>query len=120
MDFYVDNETLIICASGPSVYECEFAGKDYCTKVTADVNQLKAKAIMDSNGTITIVENSDLSQLYVDIRRKRNALLAASDWTQLEDSRERKDVWAKYRQELRDLPNNLTDPTQVVWPAPPS
>jgi hypothetical protein len=27
--------------------------------------------------------------------------------------------WYAYRQALRDLPENTTDPAQVVWPKPP-
>lgn len=34
----------------------------------------------------------------------RNALLAASDWTQLADAQCDKTVWATYRQALRDFP----------------
>jgi hypothetical protein len=83
------------------------------------------KGVVAEDGTIGLIQDLQKSEVKTDaqwaqLRAERNARLTASDWTQLEDSRERKDVWANYRQELRDLPNNLTDPTQVVWPAPPS
>ena len=57
------------------------------------------------------------------LRNERTSRLSASDWTQARDSpltTEQQDAWAAYRKELRDLPLNTQDPTQVVWPTPPS
>lgn len=56
-----------------------------------------------------------------DIREKRNRLLLESDWTQLSDSPlsvEKREEWAIYRQELRDI-TNYASPDQVVWPSEP-
>jgi hypothetical protein len=54
------------------------------------------------------------------IRSQRNDLLAASDWTQAADAPVDAKVWAAYRQALRDLPANITDPTaEIKWPEPP-
>lgn len=54
------------------------------------------------------------------IRERRNALLAASDWTQAADAPVDAKAWAAYRQALRDLPATVKDPTQPVdWPTPP-
>lgn len=53
------------------------------------------------------------------VREHRNALLNASDWTQIPDAPVDASVWAEYRQELRDLPNNIKDPKNPVWPTPP-
>ena len=58
-------------------------------------------------------------QKWNEIRSKRNSLLSQSDWTQLEDSRENKEVWATYRQELRDIPQTFSTPETVVWPSKP-
>ena len=53
------------------------------------------------------------------MRKKRNALLAASDWTQLPDvPLETKEAWAAYRQALRDI-TEQPDPFNIVWPTPP-
>jgi hypothetical protein len=38
------------------------------------------------------------------IRKVRNQLLKDCDWTQLPDSNVDKQLWADYRQQLRDLP----------------
>ena len=55
-----------------------------------------------------------------EIRIERNRLLAASDWTVLADSPTPTAAWKAYRQELRDLPANTTDPFNPVWPTPPA
>lgn len=55
------------------------------------------------------------------IRSKRNALLAACDWTQATDSplsAEDKACYAQYRQALRDMPATC-DPANPDWPAKP-
>lgn len=48
-------------------------------------------------------------------RAVRNSLLQQSDWTQLNDTQntltnEEKENWDSYRQQLRNLPENITDP----------
>lgn len=70
-------------------------------------------------------EVAELNQQGIDgawnaIRHQRNQLLAASDWTVLGDSPTPTAAWKAYRQQLRDLPANTTDPFNVVWPTPPS
>ena len=57
-------------------------------------------------------------------RQKRNDLLAASDWTQFNDSplaAEKKVEWATYRTALRDLPSHSNWPNLVNddWPTKP-
>ena len=53
------------------------------------------------------------------IRSERDALLAATDWTQLADAPVNRAAWAAYRTALRDLPANTPDPAAVVFPEPP-
>ena len=54
------------------------------------------------------------------LRNMRNALLAQTDWTQLEDIPVGiKSSYQRYRQELRDLPANITEPRNVIWPEQP-
>jgi len=57
---------------------------------------------------------------WTNLRTERDALLVASDWTQVADAPVDNLEWAGYRQALRDLPANTTDPTNPVWPTPPS
>ena len=57
-----------------------------------------------------------------EIRYSRNALLSASDWTQLSDnvlSAEKRAQWALYRQFLRDIPEQSDFPKNVTWPEKP-
>lgn len=54
------------------------------------------------------------------LRNQRNELLSASDWTVLADTPTNTAAWKAYRQQLRDLPANTTDPLNVVWPTPPA
>lgn len=52
-------------------------------------------------------------------RNKRNALLAECDWTQVADAPVDNLVWAVYRQELRDVPDQPGFPSIIVWPVQP-
>jgi len=59
------------------------------------------------------------------VRSKRNALLAASDWTQANDSPltdEAKASWVTYRTSLRNLPSHSNWPNleDSDWPVKPS
>jgi hypothetical protein len=54
------------------------------------------------------------------IRLDRNSLLNASDYTQIPDFPGDKEAWAAYRQELRDVPQEFSDPKDVVWPTKPN
>ena len=51
------------------------------------------------------------------VRRDRDSLIAASDWTQCADiSQATKDKWAPYRKALRDVPQQAGFPFDVIWP----
>lgn len=57
------------------------------------------------------------------LRGQRSRLLVSSDWTQSPDSPltdAKKQEWATYRQALRDLPANTTDPANPTWPTKPT
>lgn len=65
--------------------------------------------------------------LLQEVRYLRYVKLSSSDWTQAVDaplSDEKKAEWRTYRQSLRDimanLPADLDDPENVVWPTEPS
>lgn len=60
-------------------------------------------------------------QMTAGVRARRNALLTESDWTQLPDvSQATKDLWAAYRQALRDITAQAGFPTDVEWPVAPN
>lgn len=53
------------------------------------------------------------------VRKERSNKLLASDWTQLPDvPLATKEVWAVYRQALRDI-TDQSDPFNIVWPQSP-
>ena len=55
------------------------------------------------------------------LRKERNRRLSNSDWTQSRDVTLSNDAeWKTYRQSLRDLPANTSDPENVTWPTEPS
>lgn len=59
-------------------------------------------------------------ELAFGIRQERDNLLQASDWTQLPDvPQETKDLWAAYRQALRDITSQAGFPREVIWPVKP-
>ena len=53
------------------------------------------------------------------VREERSQRLAECDWTQLPDAPVDQEAWASYRQQLRDITDNITDPFNVTWPNPP-
>ena len=63
------------------------------------------------------------SFLWMKLRSERDNLLLSSDFTQLGDiglSETKKTEWVNYRQSLRDLPANTSDPANPTWPTRPS
>ena len=53
------------------------------------------------------------------LRAKRNQLLAETDYLALSDVTLSTEM-AEYRQALRDLPDNTSDPANPTWPVKPS
>ena len=68
----------------------------------------------------SIVEQEEIAEAWIALRKKRLRLLNKTDWTQVPDAPVDAAAWATYRQQLRDLPANTTDPRNVEWPVPPS
>lgn len=62
----------------------------------------------------------DLNKVTTRIKAERDNLLKGSDWTQLPDvPLTTKELWAGYRQELRDITMQKGYPTDIIWPTPP-
>lgn len=78
--------------------------------------------VTESNTTITYgwqVWDKSTEQIAAEIRSKRNALLKITDTHALADRTMTPEMIA-YRQALRDVPNQNTFPTSVVWPIQPT
>ena len=58
------------------------------------------------------------------LRVERNKRIAQTDYLAIPDyphpTEEVKQAWLDYRQSLRDLPANTTDPKNPVWPTAPN
>jgi len=93
-------------------------------------------AVRSEDGTITLEADpikvqAKLDAAWTQLRAERNRRLAATDWVALSDahlSQDRKDAWFAYRQELRDLPDVVTESMLVAtspsdsvpWPLDPT
>jgi|TARA_B100001094_G_scaffold326234_1_gene381976 hypothetical protein len=82
-----------------------------------------ATAYYSWNGTAWVINTTYVTAV---TRDRRNSYLNGSDWTQMVDSPltdAKKAEWVTYRQTLRDimanLPADLDDPDDVVWPTAP-
>lgn len=74
------------------VYDCATGQEKLVDMSDAEVAEVKA-----------LQESAKETQRQID-RAHRNALLAASDWTQMPDAPVDAEAWRKYRQTLRDHP----------------
>ena len=105
-------------------------------EVPEDLDPQCIMAVRADDGTIILQADptkvqARIAQAWTALRTERNARLAASDWTQLQDahlSAEKKSAWADYRQALRDLPDELANtvpegagpPDLFDWPLDPT
>lgn len=103
------------------------------TDVEPHGREIFARAVAGEFGSIKEYVPPPLpsvEEVAADIRKERNRLLQATDWSQAADvPQQTKDIWAPYRQELRDLPGDpnfpwydsfVTDGLNAVpWPHKP-
>ena len=102
--------------SAPS--DCVEISKERHAELLAE--QSAGKVIVgDSEGLPQSVTPATPALTWDAVRSKRNALLSASDWTQLADAPVNKDAWASYREVLRDITETFATPDAVVWPPKP-
>ncbi len=80
----------------------------------ADGNQIALDQALVDAAAIEVAAELALG----DLRRKRNLLLAETDYLALADAT-LTDEMRTYRQALRDLPANTADPANPVWPTKP-
>ena len=66
-------------------------------------------------------DSVDDTKTWSQIRADRDLRLKETDWTQTPDvPQETIWKWKTYRQDLRDIPQKQTDPTNITWPTKPS
>ena len=81
----------------------------------ADGNEV----VLDTAAVSAKVAELQAAEPWRILRKQRNRTLTESDWMANSDVT-MSDAWRTYRQELRDLPANTSDPANPVWPTPPS
>ena len=67
-------------------------------------------------------EEETLARKWLEVRNRRNYLLAQTDWVvtkAFETGGTVSDEWKTYRQALRDVPTQ-SDPDNITWPTKPS
>jgi len=94
-------------------------GHDYIISEEDVENKIVVDGVLTSLPS-EVIEQKKISRSWHNLRKERNYLLSECDWTQVPDAPVDSAAWATYRQQLRDLPANTTDPRNVVWPEPPS
>ena len=68
-------------------------------------------------------DEAEKARAWVELKNTRNEALLETDWSQVADapiSEATKEEYRQYRQALRDLPANTTDPRNPTWPTKPS
>ena len=65
------------------------------------------------------VDELKVTEPFYELRIKRDNLLKETDWMANSDVT-MSDAWKTYRQALRDLPANTSDPANPTWPTKPS
>lgn len=76
---------------------------------------------IDPNPPVQPPQPSD-EEKWEAIRLKRDKLLTQTDFIMLPDSPytdAERQAWATFRQQLRDLPDSVGNPDDVVWPVAP-
>ncbi len=77
-----------------------------------------------THSTVDDANDSEFTQkAWDELRGQRTGILFATDYTQLPDTAVTASgvtAYATYRQELRDLPANTSEPRTPTWPTEPS
>ena len=108
-----------ICNSEPFQIRRDLIGDSFKGKRLVLISATKKDGEWVRNYKEEKISDADLPRLQTQLRRKRASALAHSDWTQLADSglsKERKEAWRVYRQELRDLPKKYDHPIWCNFP----
>ena len=78
---------------------------------------------LDADAIATKTAELESDKAWSDLRKKRNSLIAETDWEIVKHKELGTNIPAAlktYRQALRDLPANTSDPATPTWPVKPS
>jgi len=117
-----------------TIYNLETGEIEHSTSTVAEINEVglsEGQGIIEGDyqpNNYKVVDGEAIQRtdnVLEILRNKRNELLKESDWTQLNDcplSDSKKQEWATYRQELRDLPSSqqaIDNIADVIFPTIP-
>lgn len=101
-----------------------YCDADGLSRVLEPGDALWDDAISGKFGEITPYEEPTAEEVQArladEARAFRNRLLTSSDWTQVADAPVDRAAWAEYRQALRDVPDQLGFPADIIWPTAPT
>ena len=86
---------------------------------TTTIRDMTPEEIAEREADILKQQQEEAIAVWDRLRSERNKRLSDCDWTQVVDAPVDQAAWSTYRQELRDLPANTTDPYDPVWPTKP-
>lgn len=97
----------------------EISDQDYRNLIDKQSKTPNSELVV-SGKTIDIVSKKpEDTRMWKHVRALRNQRLAECDYTQLPDFPGNKSEWVLYRQQLRDLPQEQSDPHNIAWPNEP-
>lgn len=88
-----------------------------CDGVEYQFSVVGTCAVEDYDGELPDRRNPE--EVAKQVREDRDKKLIESDWTQILDAPVDQAAWAKYRQALRDIPQQDGFPLNVIWPNEP-
>ena len=100
-------------------YDTDITTEDEFKKAFSVVGKTESEWGLTWSDVKTKWDAKVAAQPLADLRSMRNDLLAETDWRASSDLT-LTDAWKNYRQALRDLPANTSDPSNPTWPTKPS
>ena len=76
--------------------------------------------LQDRSGLSSAETDDAKNRGYTDLRKRRDYLLSLTDFHAFSDTPNMSSAMTTYRQALRDLPANTSDPENITWPTRPS
>ena len=104
------------------IKELTYSNGETLYNVPAELGLLIEMGFSEERASM-ICQEAEYSAMWEQIRAERHSKLTETDFTQVGDapiSEEKKLEFATYRQALRDLPQNFSNPNDVVWPEKPA
>lgn len=94
--------------------QTEYVIEENCVKEIITTRDKTLQEI-DEDNRIELEKNWSLVRNQRDLLLKQSDIEVVSDkWEQM--TAERKSSWSSYRQILRDIPQNFSNPSDVIWP----